>query len=375
MEVELAKKKKEAWKAKKKAHDFETDHNPLMTTMMEPKRKKPSHYEDDRNINSTVSDSLKRFKDHDDLYAEQLGTNTILLANGGTSGTAGGLALIWKSNLNVEITDFSLNHINAIVRPANGPPWIFTGYYGSPYDFNSKVESWKMLDKTVANNQLPWLVIGDFNFILHDTEKFSTQPIDDNEDVFFNNMILDLDLVDLGTTGCPFTWSNKRSCHALTEQRLDRGLATESWLLLYPNTSISNMLHIGAFLIARRLKDIKLKLRVWNKEVYGNIKTNIDECKQHLHWLHNNYFRHDQSQALDLARKHLKDWQDIEEKFWKTKSRDQFIKLGDQNTNYIHRTTKSRNRRNKIDKIQDNKGAWITDYQEIKNCFMHTSFL
>ncbi|XP_026383419.1 uncharacterized protein LOC113278912 [Papaver somniferum] len=140
-----------------------------------------------------------------------------------------------------------------------------------------------------------------------------------------NSKILDLDLVDLGFTGCLFTWSNKRKGFALTEQRLDRGLATESWLLLYPNTTISSMLVIGsdhhpillnsnpnwkndnipfkffgpwlyhedckkiieecwnkthsgsnAYIIARRLKDIKLQIRVWNKEVYGNIKTNIE---------------------------------------------------------------------------------------------------
>ncbi|XP_026400225.1 uncharacterized protein LOC113296103 [Papaver somniferum] len=200
---------------------------------------------------------------------------------------------------------------------------------------------------------------------------FSTQPIDVNEANLFSNKILELDLVDLGTTGCSFTWSNKRSGHTLTEQRLDRGLATESWLLLYPNTTISNMLAIGsdhhpillnsnpswqsgrisfkffgpwldhkdwrniiaecwrrdltgssAYIIARKMKDIKLHLRVWNKEVYGNIKTNIDECKQHLSWLHNNYFRADRSEVVSLARKTLRDWHDIEESFWKTKSRD-----------------------------------------------------
>ncbi|XP_026385026.1 uncharacterized protein LOC113280641 [Papaver somniferum] len=275
-----------------------------------------------------------------------------------------------------------------------------------------------MIDKTAATNKLPWLVIGDFNFILHDTEKFSTDPIDTSEEALFQNKIFDLDLIDLGFTGCPFTWSNKRRGHALTEQRLDRVLVIDDWLSLYPNTTITNMLAIGsdhhpvllnsnphwkngkipfkffvpwmdhedckkiiaecrskslsgssAFTIARRLKDIKLKIRVWNKDVYGNIKTNIEECKHYLNWLHNNYFKIDRGHALADARKQLKAWHDIEEKFWKTKSRGQLIKLGDQNTIYVHRATKNRIRRNKIDTIQDEKGDWITDYQEVKNCF------
>ncbi|XP_026377682.1 uncharacterized protein LOC113271976 [Papaver somniferum] len=165
---------------------------------------------------------------------------------GGASGTAGGLTLIWKNNSDIEILYYSLNHINAIVKPVSDTPWLYTGYYGSPYDTNSKIDTWKILENIDVNNAIPWLVIGDINIILHDTEKFSTHPLDANEAAIFGNKILDMDLVDLGTTGCPFTWSNKRSGHALTEQRLDRGIATESWLLLYPNATISNMLAIGS---------------------------------------------------------------------------------------------------------------------------------
>ncbi|XP_026459459.1 uncharacterized protein LOC113360132 [Papaver somniferum] len=85
--------------------------------------------------------------------------------------------------------------------------------------------------------------------------------------------------------------------------------------------------------------------------------------------MHTHYFRADRGQALADARKQLKNWQDIEEKFWKTKSRDQLIKMGDQNTSYFHRATKSRARRNKIEFIQNEEGNWITEYQEVKDCF------
>ncbi|XP_026400046.1 uncharacterized protein LOC113295934 [Papaver somniferum] len=240
--------------------------------------------------------------------------------------------MIWKNNLDVEIMDYSIHHINATIKPTSGSFWLFTGFYGIPYDTPSKLHSWKALETTTTNHSLPWLVIGYFNFILHDNEKYSTQPLDNIEANIFSNKIVDLDLIDLGSTGCPFTWSNKRSGPALTEQRLDRGLATESWLLLYPNSTISNLVAIrsdhhpillntnphwctgkipfkffgpwldhkdckdinlecwqrnlsgsSAFVIARKLKDIKLKLKVRNKEVYGNIKSNIEESKQHLH--------------------------------------------------------------------------------------------
>ncbi|XP_026451495.1 uncharacterized protein LOC113351776 [Papaver somniferum] len=383
MEANQAKKKKETWKAKKKSHVFEQISSPTpLDTMMETKRNKPTQAEDGIEISSFDSDFLKRFKDQDKKSARSLDSNNnSQMANGGASGTAGGLTLIRKSNLNIEILDSSLNHINAIVRPASGSPWLYTGYYGSPYDTDNKLFSWKMLENTAAINNLPWLVIGDLNIILHDTEKFSVHTIDTNEANIFSNKIFELDLVDLGSTGCPFTWSNKRDGHNLTEQRLDRGLSSESWLLLHPNNTIINMLAIGSdhhpillnsnpsWQTDRKLKDIKLQLRKWNKEIYGNIKINIEECKQHLLWLQTNYFRADKNQAIKVARYQLKDWQDVEEKFWKKKSRDQFTKMGDQNTSYFHRATKCRTRRNKIDAIQDNQGHWITDYKEIKHCF------
>lgn len=62
---------------------------------------------------------------------------------------------------------------------------------------------------------------------------------------------------------------------------------------------------------------------------------------------------------LNAARKKVNDWIDIEEIFWKTKSRDQTIKLGDINTKFFHWSTKRRTRRNIIKPIQDENDNWI----------------
>ncbi|XP_026437705.1 uncharacterized protein LOC113335903 [Papaver somniferum] len=438
MDTETAQFKKKAWKARKTIHVFAEEHHPSDsdTTNDADKLKALSKRKQSTSVvvpmETTNTDNIKIFKDYSDNYAEPLdsrtnddsGSPTSASENfwhvnpGGDSGTAGVIVLIWKHNLDVEIMDLSINHINAAIKHTRGPSWLFTGYYGSPYDTDSKLSSWKVLENSALNHSLPWLVIGDFNFILHDNEKYSTQPLDNIEANIFSNKIVDLDLNDLGSVGFPFTWSNKRSGHALTEHRLDRGLANEPWLLLHPNSTVTNILAIfsdhhpillntnpnwrtgkipfkffgpwldhkdckdivtecwqrnlsgsSAFIIARKLKDIKLKLKVWNKEVYGNIKTNIEESKQHLNWLQEHYFKQDRSEALKTATQVLREWKDIEEKFWKIKRRDQFIKLGDKNTIYFHRNTKCRIRRNTIDSIQDSAGNWIEDYHEIKHCF------
>lgn len=103
-----------------------------------------------------------------------------------------------------------------------------------------------------------------------------------------------------------------------------------------------NLYGLDDFLIVRKLKDIKLLIRVWNKEFYDNTKTNIGDCDNHLHWVHKNYFRHGRSKLLNNASKKAGEWYDIKENFWKTMSGDQATKLGDRNTKYYHRFNKCR---------------------------------
>ncbi|XP_026437505.1 uncharacterized protein LOC113335702 [Papaver somniferum] len=276
---------------------------------------------------------------------------------GGASGTAGGLVMIWKNNLDVEILDCSINHINAKIHPTSGPPWLFTGYHGNSNNTQWKLNSWKVLEYTASKNSLPyWLLAALAALSLGQIREVSLLSLSrdsissDHHPIFLNTN------PHWSTGKIPFKffgpWLDHKDCKDIIFECWQRNLSGSS-----------------ALLIARKLKEVKLKLKIWNKEVYGNIKTNIEECKQHLHWLQENYFNQDRSKALQTAMKVLREWQDIEEKFWKIKSRDQYIKLGDKNTSYFHRTTKSRLRRNKIDTIQDSSGNWIENYQDIKKCF------
>jgi hypothetical protein len=41
-------------------------------------------------------------------------------------GKSGGLALLWKEDMEVEIQNFSQRYISTIVKPINGPVWKFT---------------------------------------------------------------------------------------------------------------------------------------------------------------------------------------------------------------------------------------------------------
>jgi exonuclease III len=48
-------------------------------------------------------------------------------------GRSGGLILLWKNDINIEIQNYSRRHINAIVSMGrDGVKWKFSGIYGNP---------------------------------------------------------------------------------------------------------------------------------------------------------------------------------------------------------------------------------------------------
>ena len=58
------------------------------------------------------------------------------------SDKSGGLAMLWKENINMEIMGYAVNFIDAIVTEADlGLKWRIIGFYGHPKAHKRK-ESW-----------------------------------------------------------------------------------------------------------------------------------------------------------------------------------------------------------------------------------------
>lgn len=91
-------------------------------------------------------------------------------------GRNGKLALMWTNKKDVEVFSYSLHHINAWVEDTKANSnWIITIFYGKA-ETKLRQKSWHLLKEIQPLDQLPWMVLKDFNEILFHYEKFGDKP-------------------------------------------------------------------------------------------------------------------------------------------------------------------------------------------------------
>lgn len=140
----------------------------------------------------------------------------------------------------VELASYSQNHMDPKVRDViDDKIWRFTGFYGHPEEAK-KALSWNLLSLLKAQYDLPWLCVGDFNKILLDSEKKIGANRKSHLIQNFINVINQCNLQDLGFEGYPFTWTNGREGEENIQERLDRCLASEEWLFLFPVVKVTH---------------------------------------------------------------------------------------------------------------------------------------
>ena len=158
----------------------------------------------------------------------QLGFEHMLVVD--CVGKSGGLALLWMSESEVEIQNYSCQHINAKVRSSpTASMWKLIGFYGQP-DASKRMESWNLLRYLARMDPTPWVCFGDFKEILSPDEKFGGNGC--------QMTLEECGLSELEYTGPKFTWNNKQDGTAFIKERLDRVVANREWCGAYPNVEV-----------------------------------------------------------------------------------------------------------------------------------------
>ncbi|XP_075483551.1 uncharacterized protein LOC142523704 [Primulina tabacum] len=157
-------------------------------------------------------------------------------------GRKGGLVLLWKDMYDIKICSFFSGHIDCIVS-AEQKFWRFTGFYGNPVT-SLRYTSWQLLSKLYQIpelQQLPWLVGGDFNEIIFDSEKYGGSLKPQSQMTAFSDTINGCLLSDLNFKGDKFTWCSKRHNGDNIFERLDRFLGNAEWQMLFPLAEVTHL--------------------------------------------------------------------------------------------------------------------------------------
>ncbi|KAL1208842.1 hypothetical protein V5N11_010520 [Cardamine amara subsp. amara] len=145
---------------------------------------------------------------------------------------AGGLALFWKQELEVEVLLSCPNFIDTRIK-AEGRSFYATFLYGEP-DRSKRKQVWEQVKILAENREDPWLLTGDFNDIVDASEKQGGPCRSEGSFTDLRTLMAECDLYDLKYMGNCLSWRGQRYNH-LVKCRLDRVMANSSWIEEFPS--------------------------------------------------------------------------------------------------------------------------------------------
>ncbi|XP_058746958.1 uncharacterized protein LOC131619936 [Vicia villosa] len=127
-----------------------------------------------------------------------------------------------------------------------------------------------------------------------------------------------------------------------------------------------------AFVLKENLKMLRARLRWWNINVFGWINLKVDNEVSTMNILEDQLMQFDEepsTEELETRRNQQEViWRNLKlkEGMIRQKSRERWVKEGDNNTKFFHSNLRARMRRNEIVTVENNMGVSLEFVQEIK---------
>ncbi|RYR47014.1 hypothetical protein Ahy_A07g032908 [Arachis hypogaea] len=222
-------------------------------------------------------------------------------------GLFGGLCILWKSNVNINILSWCDNFITAKIGINNGESWKCIFVYGNPI-FRKRKNLWRNLTANNWDQEAAQIYIGDFNEVLTQEENVGLHLKPRGQLEEFKKFLNDNRLMDLDLKGNKFTWFSNPKNGFVTRERIDRVLVNWQWREKFQHAILEalpainheeccNVINKGwnkeitrgtAWTnIIQRMKNCKEELRKWSRTTFKRTDKEILKMKKELRKLQN----------------------------------------------------------------------------------------
>lgn len=116
-----------------------------------------------------------------------------------------------------------------------------------------------------------------------------------------------------------------------------------------------------AFIHTRCLSNVKVALRQWNYQSFGNIQSHIADLQKQLAEANVSVGSLGRNEGMIRIEDDLKYWYNVQQEYYIQRAKENILTFDDKNTRYFHDKVKYRKRRTQIDCLQNSIGIWITD--------------
>ncbi|XP_058776636.1 uncharacterized protein LOC131650960 [Vicia villosa] len=311
-------------------------------------------------------------------------------------GASGGMVILWDKSLSVNFSFMDKGYIG-INLSWKGGVYNIVNIYASCNAADRRALWSSLLDRRLRSVGEEWCLGGDFNEVSCREERKGERVCHSSRNMEdFRRFIELMDLVDIPCIGGRFTWYKD---NGKSMSRLDRFLVSnkviDDWNIIDQRVGardVSDHCHIwlnvgkldwgpkpfrfnnawfahegflkfleeewakiqvngsGEFILYEKLKRMKVCIRKWNREVFGWIDLCVEEKVESLNNLDNLLAEHhgeDISRLVDDRFNVTSDlWKSLslKESMLRLKSRQLWLKDGDRNSEFFHKSLKERRR-------------------------------
>lgn len=316
-------------------------------------------------------------------------------------GLSGGLAVFWKDCYKVEVLSADKRIIDLSVK-FGSVIFFLTCVYGDPVR-ERRHTVWEKLESIGLSRNNAWILIGDFNELLDNSEKLGGSLRNESTFWDFRNMVENCKIKEVRSIGNVLSWAGWRD-NIWIQCRLDRSFGNDEWFQLFPRANLEYLemwpsdhrpillsfslepedRGFGRFYFDKRMVG-KVGIeeaitRGWSGDAYGvtsSVMDRLSRCRRELsRWKKSSQFNSltkiqrlqkelefeiakiwPSARKMKLLRFELAEAYKEEERYWRQRSREQWLREGDKNTSYFHNVVKGKKIRNNILMLKDERGV------------------